>query len=384
MSFVSSLKLHQYRCYEQLTLDELSRGFLVFYGENGAGKTNILEAMSLLSPGRGFRGAKNQDIQRHGDACATFPWAVSACVQTEYGAVRLGTGLDSTSDKRVVRIEGENVRGQSALADYIACIWLTPQMDRLFLDSPSHRRRFLDRLVFAFDAGHLARVTRYENAMRQRSRLLQEGRSSGGRRGGGMADPVWITGLEAQMAEMAVAVAAARLAFTQQLQDVCDAFKTPYFPRARLSARGVLEELLDKAPALEVEDLFKHQLYESRGVDMLTGGAATGPHKTDLFVEYADKDMAADQCSTGEQKALLVGIVLAHARLVTAARGRPPVLLLDEVAAHLDVSRRGGLYDLLAGLETQVWLTGTDRGLFDDIGSARGQFFEVRDGTVCS
>jgi DNA replication and repair protein RecF len=263
MSFISSLKLHNYRCYEQLALTELSSGFLVFYGDNGAGKTNILEAASLLSPGRGLRTAKIQDIQQRG-VPSSGPWAVSAGISMEYGAVQVGTGLDASMDKRVVRIQGETVRGQNALSDYISCIWLTPQMDRLFMDSLSHRRRFLDRLIFAFDPGHSGRVTRYENAMRQRSRLLQDGR-----RGGRHVDPVWLSGLEAQMAETAVAIAAARQGFVQSLQGVCDEFETPFFPRALLSVHGTLEELLENAPALEVEELFKHQLLESRGVDML-------------------------------------------------------------------------------------------------------------------
>jgi DNA replication and repair protein RecF len=376
MSSISSLKLHNYRCYEQLALNDLSPGFLVFYGDNGAGKTNILEAASLLSPGRGLRTAKIQDIQRRADVLSSSgSWAVSASISMDYGSVQVGTGLDATTDKRVVRIQGETARGQNALSDYISCIWLTPQMDRLFIDSLSHRRRFLDRLIFAFDPGHSGRVTRYENAMRQRSRLLQDSR----RTGSASVDPVWLSGLEAQMAETAVAIAAARLGFVQSLQAVCDEFENAYFPRARLSVQGTLEELLENAPALEVEELFKHQLLESRGGDMLTGGAATGPHKSDLAAFYAVKNMRADQCSTGEQKALLTGIILAHARLVAAERGRPPVLLLDEVAAHLDEDRRAGLYDLLEGLKCQVWLTGTDRGLFDAIGK-RGQFFEVKDG----
>ena len=322
----------------------------------------------MLSPGRGLRGAKNSEMQ-----ClnAPKPWAVAAGLQTEYGPVQLGTGLEAGSEKRVVRINGETARGQSALAEHLACVWLTPQMDRLFLDSSSHRRRFLDRLVFAFDPGHSGRVTRYENAMRQRSKLLQDGG----------ADPVWLDGLEAQMAETGCAVAAARLDFVQRLQAACEAAQSEYFPLARLQATGTIEELIQKSSALEVEDMFKFQLQQSRAQDAVRGGASTGPHKSDLAVWYAAKNMPADQCSTGEQKALLIGITLAHAKLIAAERGAPPILLLDEVAAHLDENRRAVLYDLLKALGGQVWLTGTDKSLFDAV-EGRAQFFEVRDASI--
>ncbi len=368
MSFISSLILSNFRCYESARLMDLSSGLIVLYGANGAGKTNILEAISLLSPGRGLRSAKNTEIQcQHAGA----PWAVAADVQTDYGTMRLGTGLEAGKEKRIVRINGENASGQSALAEHVACVWLTPQMDRLFIDSASQRRKFLDRLIFAFDPGHSGRVARYENAMSQRSKLLREGKD----------EPVWLQSLEAQMSEAGIAIAAARLEFVQRLQAACESAQTEHFPLANLRAAGTIEELLTRTPAAEVEDLFAYQLRESRARDALTGGATTGPHKGDLQVRYAAKDMAADQCSTGEQKALLIGIILAHARLIAAERGAPPVLLLDEVAAHLDEGRRAALYDLLQELGGQVWLTGTDINLFDAIQN-RAQFFEVRDGKV--
>ena len=355
-----------------MAMDGLSAGLIVLYGPNGAGKTNVLEALSLLSPGRGLRAAKNLEIQ-----CQTVspgegtPWAVSASLQTDYGPVQLGTGLDAETEKRIVRINGENVRAQTSLAEHVACVWLTPQMDRLFLDSSSQRRRFLDRLIFAFDPGHSGRVSRYENAMRQRSKLLQSGD----------ADPAWLDGLEAQMAETACAIGAARLEFTERLQAACNSSETQHFPLAHLKAAGTIEELLVNVSALEVEEMFKYQLQQSRPKDGLTGGATSGPHKSDLSVRYASKNMPADQCSTGEQKALLIGIILAHAKLIAAERGVPPILLLDEVAAHLDATRRGALYDLLSDLGGQVWLTGTDTNLFTAI-EGRARFFEVRDAVV--
>ena len=369
MTYISNLKLRNFRCYQSAELSGLSSGLIVLHGPNGAGKTNVLEALSLLSPGRGLRGAKVGEIQCQQ---AGEPWAASATLGTDYGDIKLGTGLDGQTGKRMIRIQGEKVKSQAALAEHVACVWLTPQMDRLFLDSSGHRRRFLDRLVFAFDPGHSGRVTRYENALRQRSRLLKE-----------RGDAVWIDALEAQMAATGVAIAAARLDFVQRLQAASGKSDNEHFPAAHLSATGSIEQLLGSSPALEVEEMFKYQLRESRGVDMLTGGAATGPHKSDLAVRYAAKDLAADQCSTGEQKALLIGIVLAHARLIAAERGSSPILLLDEIAAHLDEDRRGALYSILQELGGQVWLTGTDESLFDSI-AGKAQFFEVRDSVITS
>ncbi len=372
MSILITLKLHNFRSYDDVALGGLSAGLVVLYGANGAGKTNILEAISLLSPGRGVRGAKTSDVQRIG---SSDPWAVAAQLQTKYEAVRLGTGLDPASkegsERRIVRIDGQTVRSQSSLAKYLSCIWLTPQMDRLFLDSSRERRKFLDRLVFSFDPGHSGRVTRYENALSQRSKLLKEG----------MRDEAWLSGLEKQMAETGIAIAAARLDFVQRLQVACNAADHVYFPLARLGVCGNLEGLLSNAPALEVEGAFLQQLSESRERDAIVGGALHGPHKSDLSVVYSEKGMPAEQCSTGEQKALLVGIVLAHARLINAERGFPPIILLDEIAAHLDEGRRNVLYDILQDLGGQVWLTGADRSLFDSI-KGQDQFYEVNDGRI--
>lgn len=359
MSHVSALTLTHYRCYTQQALRDLPRGAVVLYGANGAGKTNVLEAVSLLSPGRGLRGARPPEIQQNGAGAPSQSWAVAAKVETPYGEVQIGTGLDAArQNKRLIRINGATAKSQGALAEYLSCVWLTPQMDRLFLDGTSARRQFLDRLIFAFDASHTGRLTRYENAMRQRSKILKEYERP---------DPSWLEGLEATMAETGVAIAAARLDFTERLRAACheaDRTISDYFPLARIALSGTLEELLAHQPALEVEDSFRYQLAETRAQDAVTGGAATGPHKTDLIVHYARKAMPADQCSTGEQKALLIGLVLAHARLIKAERGAPPILLLDEIAAHLDDSRRAALYDLLETMGGQVWMTGTDRALF--------------------
>ncbi len=372
MSTLKALKLHNFRCYQNISIRDLVPGIVVLFGANGAGKTNILEAISLLSPGRGIRGAKVSDIQKNE---ASDPWAVAAQLQTKYEAVRLGTGLDPASvggsERRLVRIDGQNVRSQSALAEYLSCVWLTPQMDRLFLDSSRERRKFLDRLVFSFDPGHSGRVTRYENALSQRSKLLKEGQ----------CDESWLFGLEKQMAETGIAIAAARLDFVQKLQAACSAADHVYFPLVQLGVSGNLESLLAELPALDVENKFLQQLSESRPRDAIVGGAQHGPHKSDLLVSYAEKNMPADQCSTGEQKALLIGMILAHARLITAERGAPPILLLDEVAAHLDEARRDVLYEILQDLGAQVWLTGADRDLFKSVEGV-AQLFHVDSGNV--
>jgi len=374
MSWVQELKLQAFRCYTHLSLKNLEKGLVVLHGANGAGKTNVLEALSMLSPGKGLRGAKVTDMQLKG---GSVPWAISTRLNVSSYPVQVGTGLDATTGKRRVKIEGDTVRSQGALGEYVSCVWLTPQMDRLFLDSASHRRRFLDRLVFTFDPGHSGRVTRYENAMRQRSKLLQSGQNKGR-----APDPAWLSALEAQMAETGVAIAAARLDFAERLQAACERGVDQHFPKARLRVKGTVEEILQQnGTALEVEQMFQYQLRESRGVDMLTGGAATGPHKADLQVFMADNNMPASQCSTGEQKALLIGMILAHARLIAAERGRAPLLLLDEVAAHLDENRRAALYHILSALGSQVWLTGADASLFDSIRSP-AQFFEVKDASV--
>ena len=372
MSTIEKLKLHNFRCYDSAALQDLQKGLIVLWGANGVGKTNILEALSLLAPGRGLRTARMGDIQNNS---LTDPWAVSALLRMDYGdEVRIGTGLDPNSrqgsEKRTVRINGKTVRSQANLSKHLACVWLTPQMDRLFIDSSRERRKFLDRLVFTFDPGHSGRVIRYENALSQRSKLLREGKG----------EDVWLSALEKQMAETGVAIAAARIEYAQRLMAACKASDDTSFPRARFSVKGCVEEWLgaDDTPALQVEDRFKEALKQSRPRDALTGGALEGPHKSDLAVVYDAKNIAADQCSTGEQKALLIGIILAHSRLIKAERGGAPILLLDEVVAHLDEGRRSALYEILHDLGAQCWLTGTEKGLFSGIGGD-AQFFDVAD-----
>jgi DNA replication and repair protein RecF len=341
---------------------------VVLVGPNGAGKTNLLEAVSLLAPGRGLRRARLAEVQRLGE---TDGWAVAATVETAAGPVDVGTGRDPAGgERRVVRIDGQQARGQTALAEHVAMTWLTPQMDRLFQEGPSARRRFLDRLVFGFDPAHAGRLTRYEQALRERARLLRDG----------PADPAWLAALEAEMAGSGVAVAAARRDVAGRIGRAAGAGTGP-FPAAAVAVVGPLEDLLAGRPALAAEEALRAALAAGRRQDAETGTTGTGPHRSDLDVRHVAKDMPADLCSTGEQKALLIALVLATARVMAAERGTAPMLLLDEVAAHLDAERREALFAALLSLGGQAWMTGTDRAVFDPLGD-RAQVFAVADGEV--
>jgi DNA replication and repair protein RecF len=373
------LVLTDFRNYREARL-ALGTEPVVLTGPNGAGKTNLLEAISFLAPGRGLRGAKLTDIDRHDDphdgvpvAGSTRGWAVAAVVATRRGTVRIGTGREAASgERRVVRIDGEPARGQAALGERLGVVWLTPPMDRLFLDGPGARRRFLDRLVLAIDPAHAARVAAYEHAMRERSRLLREG----------APDPAWLAALEQVMATQGVTVAAGRCEIGERLNQVCAAAEGP-FPRAQLKLAGTVEDWLEAMPALAAERRLTDSLAANRQADAQAGGAILGPHRSDLRVNMAEKGIAAELASTGEQKALLIAILLAHARLQRSIRGEAPVLLLDEIAAHLDASRRAALFRAVMALDSQIWFTGTDEALFAPLrGTAR--FLSVRDGTVAA
>src|SRR5262249_31207304 len=371
---VTRLVLTNFRNYRSARLD-LDSGPIVLTGPNGAGKTNLLEAISLLSPGRGLRRARLAEIDRC-DAtaeAANSGWAVAATVATSRGPVRTGTGREADGGERgVIRIDGEPARTQAALAEWLGVLWLTPQMDRLFLEGPGARRRFLDRLVLGLDPAHASRVAAYEQGLRERSRLLRDG----------PADAGWLAALEELIPEQGIAVAAGRPDTVQRLDRACTQVEGP-FPRARLTLVGTVEGWLEEMPALAAEAKFTAALAANQERDGQSGGAAIGPHRSDLAVSLAEKGIAAEFASTGEQKALLIAILLAHAALQRAMRGEPPLLLLDEIVAHLDASRRAALFDSLACLDSEVWLTGTDAALFAPL-RGHAQFLSVQDGTLCS
>ncbi len=369
---VTRLTLSNFRCYDFQRLD-LDPRPVVLTGANGAGKTNILEALSLLAPGRGMRRAKAAELARRDAGCdedSGRPWGVAATVQSVGGPVDIGTGREEsgqkgTRERRVVRIEGETARGQSVLADYVDVVWLLPQMDRLFLDGTIARRRFLDRLVFGFDPSHATRMNAYEHGLRERAKLLKTGRN----------DDRWLSGLEDQMATKAVAVAAARKDIGARLNILATEGYGP-FPGAKLTPSGLVEGWLDEFSALEAEDKFRAFLAEHRSIDAQVGGAKDGVHKSDLLVRHVPKDQPAEVCSTGEQKALLIGMVLANTRALALDRGRIPLLLLDEVGAHLDEDRRTALFEAISAMGAQAWMTGTEAAQFEPLKS-RASFFDV-------
>jgi DNA replication and repair protein RecF len=375
---VRRIVLTDFRGYAAVRV-QTTAASVVLTGPNGAGKTNLLEALSFLAPGRGLRRARLSEVDRRvRDAAGALgspvagPWAVHARLATPAGDVEIGTGRDSLegSERRTLRIDGAPARSQGALSEHLAVVWLTPSMDRLFVEGSSARRRFLDRLVHGFDGEHAARLTAYEQAMRERARLLRDG----------PMDPSWLGALEETMAATGVAIAAARREVAARLDQACAEAVGP-FPAARLALAGEIETLLESLPALAAEERFRGRLAELRGLDRESGTTALGPHRSDLGVRHAATGMPAAEGSTGEQKALLIAIVLAHGRLQVALRGRTPIMLLDEVVAHLDPARRRALFGELGRLGAQAWLTGTDAELFEGLRGA-AQFFAVADASL--
>ena len=377
---VQRLVVTRFRNYVRAGL-ALDHRHVVLTGENGAGKTNLLEAVSFLAPGRGLRGARLSEVSRQGPAAgaapadaASAPWGVAATVTGPAGTVDIGTGLAATpdGDKRIVTIDGVRKSGSGVLGDYVRVLWLTPQMDRLFAEGAGGRRRFLDRMVLGFDPGHPARVAAYEKAMRERTRLLAEDRR----------DRAWLAGLEGQMAEHGLAIAAARAHAVRQLAAAIAAAPESAFPQAAIALDAGFEtapgEDILTIASVDAEDAFRARLEAARGRDAAAGRALEGPHRADLAARHLGKDMDAAACSTGEQKALLIGLVLANARALAAGQGAPPLLLLDEVAAHLDARRRAALFDELDRLGAQAWMTGTDTSLFEALGE-RAQHIDVAD-----
>jgi DNA replication and repair protein RecF len=356
---VRRLTLNNFRNYHTASL-ETGAKTIVLVGPNGAGKTNLVEAISFFAPGRGLRRAILDEVAfNEGDGS----WAVAAEIEGALGLATLGTGIerpleDGATVLRKCRIDREPVGSAAAFADHLRVVWLVPAMDTLFAGAPSERRRFLDRLALAVDAEHGSRVNALERSLRSRNRLLEEARP----------DTHWLDAVEHETAELAVAVAVQRVETVSRLDGVLAGRKGSAFPPAEIALDGWMEKLVPEHPAIEIEERYRAVLRDNRARDAAAGRTSDGPHLTDLKVIYAHKGIAAADASTGEQKALLIGLVLAHGRLIAEMTGFAPILLLDEIVAHLDPARRTALHVELAQLGGQVWMTGADPALFAEVG----------------
>ncbi len=363
------LTLTDFRSYAGLTWRP-NAAIAVFVGPNGSGKTNLLEAASFLVPGRGLRGARNADLPRHGGAGG---WAVAGRFESPDGAYDIGTGTapDGPPDRRIFRLDGAAPRSQAEIARRIAAVWLTPQMDRLFQEGLSGRRRFLDRLVWALEPGHAREMAAHDAAMGSRNRLLTEGRQ----------DRAWLAGLEDAMARHAVAATAARSALVARLNAALASGVAGAFPVARIALACPIAERLAADPALAVEDWLRASLEANRGRDAAAHAAALGAHRSDMVLTDAVAGTPAALASTGEQKALLIGVILGHAVLIAETRGFPPILLLDEPAVHLDPRRREALFAALIRLQAQTLMTGTDIETFAPL-SGRAEMLRTGGGAL--
>jgi DNA replication and repair protein RecF len=372
-SRIARLILQDFRTYASLDLP-VSRQLVALVGENGAGKTNVLEAISLFMPGRGLRRAELGDMARQ-DGPGSF--AVSLTLDAPYGEHRLGTGLEPQGENgrasRICRIDGMAASSPTAFAEFLRVVWLTPDLDALFRGPAGDRRRFLDRLVLAVDAEHGARVNALERALRSRNRVLEENPD----------DRLWLDALEREVAELAIAVAAARRETVERLAALIleTREEDSPFPFATMGIEGEIDSLVATLPAVDAEDRYRAILRDYRARDRAAGRTLVGPQASDLLVRHGPKDIPANTASTGEQKALLIGLVLAHARLVASMSGIAPFVLLDEVAAHLDPRRRAGLFATLESLGGQVWMTGADPSLFAEL-EGRADVLQVSPGVI--
>lgn len=369
---IAALALTDFRNYSTLSLT-LGNQHIVLTGPNGSGKTNLLESISCFSPGRGLRRSSLEEMARES---GPGTWAVTVKLSIDEDISTIGTGLlmgNAGEKARKTRIDGTTEKSAEAFLDYVVILWLTPAMDGLFTGSGSDRRKFVDRFCLALNPRHGTRVNAFEKAMRNRNRMLEDG----------VKDASWLDAIEAQLADHGVAVAASRREIVSLLRGAIEEMyaEVSAFPKAGMVLEGLLEQDLEIFAAVDVEDRYRDRLRENRTKDKAAGRTLEGPHRTELHVRHVIKDMPASKCSTGEQKALLLGLVLAHARLVAGLTGQPPIMLLDEIAAHLDRTRREALFEVLNTLGCQAWLTGTDKEVFEKLGD-RALYLSVDEGVV--
>lgn len=383
------LTLVNFRNYRYLRLD-LNKPFIVLSGQNGSGKTNILEALSFLSQGRGLRGAKLSEIKTFDFLANTLPapvyinnngWSVSAHIQKLDDEFSIGTALETSIreleynetkeiERRIIHINNQKITSQNELGEHISMIWVTPQMDRLFQGSPQNRRAFLDRIVCSFDVNHSKRLSAFDNLYRQWLHILKNGN----------INTNWLNSLEEKISENGIAIAAARKEYINKLNNFIEQNPDDIFPSAHLELDGTIEKLLDEKPAVFVEDFYRESLFNLRK-NILYNSDAPNIIKTDLKAIYTKKNVPANLCSTGEQKSLLLSIILSQAKCLVNYRGFPPILLLDEVGAHIDEIKKDALLNKIKNLKTQTWLTTTNMFDFMNIKDC-AQFFEIRDNKV--
>lgn len=372
--WLSSLTLTNFRSYDHLKL-ELDNSPVVISGANGSGKTNILEAVSLLTSGRGLRAAKLSEIDKQGKSDSpynVFGWAINAVINSGGEQTIIGTARETSRDidKRIIKIDGEINRASGVLESVFSCLYFIPQMNHIFTDGTGARRGFLDRLTALFDNEHPKRLGVYEKYMRERRKLLKEN-----------PDDIWLSATEGTMAEQAVAIAASRLQATEYIRKAIE-ISDSSFPKAVIEVKGLVEEIFPKIPALQAEEFFKSKLKEARKLDFFSGRTNYGIHRSDFSVFYQEKNQPAQNCSTGEQKALLLSIILGAARAKALWFGASPVLLLDEIVAHLDDTRREELFAEIAGFNIQAWMTATSPHFFRNY-ERKMQFFAVEDSVIC-
>lgn len=369
-SGITRLTLTNFRNYEHLRLNPCLSP-IVITGDNGTGKTNILEAISFLSPGRGIRGTKLSDIRRIDSNGA--PWGVLANVMTDDEEHELGTGVETISsgyEKRIIKIDNDKMSSQAELGKYVSTIWLTPQMDGLFRGGSQPRRSFLDRLVYAFDTEHAKRTTNFDHLYKEWYQLLRTQRN----------DDVWLSSIEENMAGIGVAIAAARREQIAKLNSFIDSEPDDVFPNVAIELDGVIEKMLDDMPAIDVEDRYRAMM-KSQRKNILYNDSVEGINRTDFRVFYKNKNMPADLCSTGEQKSLLIGIILAQTKCQRLYKGFSPVLLLDEIVSHLDEVKREALLEKIIELNLQAFITSTDENLFSSMKDV-AQFLKVENNQI--